>query len=293
MVFANTWRLNMRTFFLYIASCIFFVITGCQSEKTVVLEDTQKAEEIIIGGSESVLPVLKQLAEAFESENQGKKILFTAPGHTSAGIKAVVEGIISIAAVSRNLKPEEKQLGFDEYWFAHDALVFAVHPTVNIKGLSLKDIGPIYYGSISGWEKLGGPKHPITVLDRIEGSSPKVLLQEKSVLSKEKKVTQKAVVFERPNDMNIAIASTAYSIGYTSLSLLLKDNYNLNILELDGIKATPETIRNGAYPLVRPIGFVIKGAPAGLAKEFTDYIFSEKGHSVLTKQGYVPSQRQL
>lgn len=282
----------MRNFLKFISLCIIFAVSGCQSEKTIVLEDVPKNEEMIVGGSESVLPVLKQLAADFESQYPGKKILLGAPGHTGAGIKAVVEGVMTMAAVSRDLKPDEKQLGLNEYWFAHDAVVFAVHPSVTISGLSLKDIGAIYHGSIDEWGKLGGPKHSITVLDRNEGASPKVLLREKSVFAKEKKITEKAVVFERPHDMNAAIVITAYSIGYTSLSLLLKDNYNLNILELNGIKANSETVRSGAYPLVRPIGVVIKGPPSGIAKEFIDYIFSDKGHAVMATKGYVPVQRQ-
>lgn len=281
----------MLKFLKIITVCIIFAVAGCQSEKTVVVEDIPEKEEMIVGGSESVLPILKQLAAGFETEHPGRKINFAAPGHTGAGIRAVVEGIVTIAAISRELKPDEKKLGLNEYWFASDAIVFAVHPTVSITGLSAKDINAIYHGSINKWDKLGGPRRSITVLDRIEGASPKVLLYEKAVLTKGKKITDKAVVFERPNDMNVAISSTEYSIGYTPLSLLLKDNYNILQIELNGIKATPETVKSSAYPLVRPIGFVIKGVPSGIAKEFTDYIFSSKGQAELTKHGYVPSTR--
>ncbi len=267
---------------------LIFIFTGCDAEETVTLQKPHEIESIIVGGSTSVAPILEILADNFEAENPARKINFGPPGHTGAGIKGVNRAIYSLGALSRELKPAEKELGLREYWFARDALVFAVHPDVKLKGLSTDDIRAIYYGEISNWKRLGGPDREIVVLDRYEDSSPKVLLYKESLFEKKRKIADKAIMIESPNDMDIALINTSYSIGYTSLASIIRENYDLHVLALDGIQPTPETVNEGFYKLARPQGFVVKGEPEGLAKEFIDFIFSAKGSEILKKRGYIP-----
>ncbi len=275
-----------------ILSCIafIFIFIGCEAEEIVTLQESQEIESIIIGGSSSVAPILEILADNFEAENSSRKINFGPPGHTGAGIKGVNRAIYSLGALSRELKPAEKEYGLREFWFARDALVFATNPDVKLKGLSTDDIRAIYYGEIKNWKRLGGPDREIVVLDRYEDSSPKVLLYKQSLFEKKRSITDTAIVIENPNDMDIALINTRYSIGYTSLASIINESYDLNILELDGIKPSPENVNEGSYKLARPQGFVVKGEPEGLAREFTDFIFSVKGSDILRKKGYIPFQ---
>ena len=161
-----------------VLSCIIFIFIfiGCDAEEPVTLQKPKEIESIIVGGSQSVTPILEILAENFEAENPAGKINFGPPGHTGSGIKGVEKAVFALGALSRELKPAEKEYGLKEFWFARDALVFATHTDVKLKGLSIADIRGIYYGEIINWKKLGGPDKEIVVLDRYEGSSTKVLL---------------------------------------------------------------------------------------------------------------------
>ncbi len=275
-----------------VLSCIAFIciFVGCETEETVILQEPREIESIIIGGSQSVTPILEILADNFEAENPNRKINFGPPGHTGSGIKGVEKAVFTLGALSRGLKPAEKQYGLKEFWFARDALVFATHTDVKLKGLSTDDIRAIYYGEITNWKKLGGPDQGIVVLDRYEGSSPKILLYKKALFEKKRDITDMAIVIDNPHDMDIALINTRYSIGYTSLASIINESYDLNVLGLDGIKPSPENVNEGSYKLARPQGFVVKGEPEGLAREFTDFIFSAKGSDILRKKGYIPFQ---
>ncbi len=164
----------MRTILSGIILILIFI--GCDAKETITLQKPREIESIIVGGSQSVTPILEILAENFEAENPAGKINFGPPGHTGSGIKGVEKAVFALGALSRELKPAEKEYGLKEFWFARDALVFATHTDVKLKGLSIADIRGIYYGEIINWKKLGGPDKEIVVLDRYEGSSTKVLL---------------------------------------------------------------------------------------------------------------------
>lgn len=278
----------MRTILSGIILIFIFILVSCETDKTVNVQKPREIESIIIGGSTSVVPILEILADNFETENPTRKINFGPPGHTGAGVKGVNKDIYSLGALSRELKPAEKEFGLKEFWFARDALVFAAHPDVKLKGISTDDIRAIYYGEITNWKKLGGPDREIVVLDRYEDSSPKVLLYKASLFEKKRNITDKAILIENPHDMDIALINTSYSIGYTSLASIIKENYDLHVLALDGIQPSPEKVNEGSYKLARPQGFVVKGEPEGLAKEFIDFIFSAKGSDILRKKGYIP-----
>jgi phosphate transport system substrate-binding protein len=264
------------------------MFSGCTSEKPVILDNAEKAESITIGGSASVYPIVKALATAFEEDYPGKEINFGAPGHSGPGIKGVNREVFEIAAVSRTLNKEEKKHGLLEFWFARDALVFATHPSVKLDGLPADKIRDIYYGRIKNWKEVGGPDHQIIVIDRSEESSPKVMMYKKSFLDKKREITDRAIVLEYPADMDTALLTTPYSIGYTSLASIINENYDLNILSIDNIEPIPANVKDGSYVLSRPQGLVTKDVFSGLAKEFIGYILSEKGRSIIEKKGYAP-----
>ena len=81
------------------------------------------------------------------------------------------------------------------------------------------------------------------------------------------------------------VAHDPYSIGFISLGLV---NEQVRSLDLDGAAANEENILNGRYKLVRPFLFVSMGEPAGLAKEFVDFVLSAEGQALVKKEGLLP-----
>ncbi len=94
------------------------------------------------------------------------------PPGSSSGIKMLLEGQVDFVQSSRSLRPEEYQLAkqkglkLKQVPVAVDSIVVAVHPGLNISGLTLSQLQAIYTGKISNWQELGGLDLPITAYSR-------------------------------------------------------------------------------------------------------------------------------
>jgi phosphate transport system substrate-binding protein len=95
--------------------------------------------------------------------------------------------------------------------------------------------------------------------------------------------TKEAVIANQTNVMMTNIAGNKYGIGYISLGSL---NKTVKAVDIGGVKATVENVKNGTYPIARPFNIATKGEPKGLAKDFIDFILSREGQEVVSK-GYI------
>jgi phosphate transport system substrate-binding protein len=57
------------------------------------------------------------------------------------------------------------------------------------------------------------------------------------------------------------------------------------------VSPTLDNIKNGTYPLSRPLYMYTNGEPTGLTKEFIDFVLSEKGQEIVTNEGYIPQPK--
>ena len=81
------------------------------------------------------------------------------------------------------------------------------------------------------------------------------------------------------------------ALGYTYLYYLneLIDHESIQVLDVDGVAASAENIRSGAYPFSTAYYAVYRtedeGATAGA---FTRWILSDEGQSCVKQAGYIP-----
>ena len=87
---------------------------------------------------------------------------------------------------------------------------------------------------------------------------------------------------------NQAVASTVSrttgGIGYVGLGYV---SSSVKAVDVDGVRATSETVLSGKYPIGRPLFMYTDGAPKGLAKQFIDYILSPEGQNLVAGEGFV------
>ena len=131
------------------------LLPGCRGEERISLKERPAEEYALIGGSESVIPILELLVESFHDSHPVQRFSFGPPGHTGTGIRGVHEGAYSIGALSRELRHGEEGLGLEEVWFAQDALVFVTHPSVTVANLSTESLRSLYTGDIRNWKEVG------------------------------------------------------------------------------------------------------------------------------------------
>ncbi|MCE5192223.1 MAG: substrate-binding domain-containing protein [Actinomycetia bacterium] len=274
-----------RKRYLLSALTVVLVLSACApADKTA---GYKASETVRVSGSGTCLPLLRILTTSYS----GGDVEFTyLPGlHSGGGIKGVANGDLEIGAVSRDLTTEEKKLHLRYTALSRDGLVVATHPSVQLDGLTSQQVRDIYQGTYANWNELGGPDLPITILDRNEDESAKIILRQ-YVLGADLKITPKAVDLYYEPDMIEGVQSTAGAIGYFSLGYGLSQDVPVHILKLDGVEPTVANIENGTYRVVRPLG-VVTGADAGEQIDgFLQWARSAKAVELIKSKGFAPAE---
>ncbi|MDR1701582.1 MAG: substrate-binding domain-containing protein [Sporomusaceae bacterium] len=130
----------------------------------------------------------------------------------------------------------------------------------------------------------------INVISREDGSGTRgafieLFKIEETVDGKRKDATTKEAVIANKTDVMLTnVANDANAIGYVSLGSL---SSSVKALDIDGVKATTDNVKNNTYKISRPFNIATKGEAGGLAKDFVDYILSAEGQDVVVKNSYI------
>lgn len=127
----------------------------------------------------------------------------------------------------------------------------------------------------------GGDSDTITVISREEGSGTRGAFEE---LFEIEKTRDDAEVYNSTSVVLSSVAGDKNAIGYVSLGSL-KDT--VKALEIDGVAATVENVKNGTYKITRPFNIATKADASELAKDFIAYIMSAEGQAVIEDNGYI------
>lgn len=84
------------------------------------------------------------------------------------------------------------------------------------------------------------------------------------------------------------IASVPGAIGTSTLALILSEKKPIKALNLDGIAPTIENLQNKTYPMYKELYLVYnKNHNMQALDAFINFIFSEKGQSILLNTGHL------
>jgi phosphate transport system substrate-binding protein len=247
------------------------------------------AGNLVIKGSTTVLPIAQKAAEAYMKQNPDVKISLSGGG-SGNGIKALIDGSTDIANASRFIKDKEVSLAVERgrypvpFAVAYDCIVPVVHPSNNLKNLSLTHLKRIYMGEVKNWKEVGGPDSPVVVISR-DTSSGTYEVWHKLVLKKER-VFPGALLQASNGAVVQAVAKNKNAIGYIGLGYLSDE---VKALKVNDVTGSPETTLNGTYPISRPLYMFTPGWPEGDALNFINFVLNpEKGQKYVAEAGYVP-----
>ncbi|NER25543.1 MAG: PstS family phosphate ABC transporter substrate-binding protein [Symploca sp. SIO1C2] len=119
------------------------------------------------GGSTTWAPIRKEVDQAIQTVWPKFRLRYTeptagAPG-SGSGIKMLLNDQLAFSQSSRSLKNKEyeqaEQRGFSlkQIPVAIDGIAVAVHPELQIPGLTISQLKDIYTGKVSNWNQLNGP----------------------------------------------------------------------------------------------------------------------------------------
>jgi phosphate transport system substrate-binding protein len=249
---------------------------------------TAFAQNIVIKGSTTVLPIAQSTLEAFMKANPGVNISLSGGG-SGEGVKAMIDKTTDIANSSREIKAKEIELAKSKgvnpvaTVVAIDAIVPIVNPRNRVKNLSIDQLSQIYQGKITNWKEVGGEDLQIVVISR-DSSSGTFEAWAEMVLNKAK-VTPRAQMQASNGAIVQAVSKNRYAVGYIGLGYI---NKSVKALTVNGVEATLENAFSKTYPVARPLYMYTNGRPSGRTAKYMDFVLSPAGQALVAKDGYIP-----
>ena len=96
--------------------------------------------------------------------------------------------------------------------------------------------------------------------------------------------TDEADITNSTSVMMTSVAGNPSAIGYISLGSL---NETVKALAIDGVAASVENIKAGAYTVARPFNIATQAEVSEAAQAFIDFILSAEGQAVIEANGYI------
>lgn len=246
-------------------------------------------DRLTITGSSTVAPLAAEIAKRFEQKNPGVRI-DVQTGGSSRGVADARSGLANIGMASRSLKDDEKDL--TPHTIAMDGIGIILHNSNSIRVLSDDQIKAIYRGQIKNWKEVGGNDLAITVVNKAEGRSTLELFLHYTGL-KNSEIKAQVVIGDNQQGIK-SVAANPGAIGYVSIGTAEYEEAHatpIRLIPLHGVAATVAHVRDGKFPLSRPLNLVTKGAPVGLSKRFVDFATSGAVNDLVEAQFFVPLAR--
>jgi phosphate transport system substrate-binding protein len=244
--------------------------------------------KIVITGSDSMLELTENLAEAYMKKYPGISI-YVYGGGTSKGVDALISGRADICTASRNLKPEEAKTLAEYYGtvglfflVAKDALSIYLNSKNIVENLTFQQLEEIYRCKIKNWNQLGGRNASIKPVIRNPSSGTHYFFKE-HILGGSEYCTD-AVVESTTKNVIEYVETNENAIGYGAMGF----KGNVVSPKINGVEPSEKNAQNDTYPLTRYLHFFTSQTPKGAVKNFIDWVLSPEGQVVIKNSGYIP-----
>ncbi|MBF0397645.1 MAG: substrate-binding domain-containing protein [Desulfobacterales bacterium] len=254
----------------------------------ICFSSISNAEQIRYNGSSTILKaIMYNLSSVFEKETG---ITFDLKGKsTEFGLQKLLSGECDIAGGGRSLKSEEKDKGLNDVKICIDAYVFIVNSSNPIQEISSSQIFEILNGKLSSWDAIDSniAKKIVVISPPLESAHYETA---KKFIGFEKLPANSMIADMTPNVLDkVKLFPTA--IGWISYANVKnkKDVKILNIIHNgERVMLNQANIQTIKYPYQMSMFFYTKGSPSGGTKKLIDFIFSDKGKSIIQQAGFFP-----
>ena len=237
---------------------------------------------ITMAGSTAFQPFAEKLAGQYMSFHPEVNITVQGGG-SAVGVQSTISGAAQIGMADLVDLPEEAKV-LHSTVVARDGISVIVHPSNSVSDLTTDQIRQIFSGKIKNWKEAGGFKAPITVVSREAGSGTRSSFEQ---IVKDIHLTDNAIIQDSNGTIRETVANDKNTIGYISHGLL---NDKIKPLKVNGVECTVLSIKDGKYPLVRPVFLLTKTKPEGAVAAFIEYILSPNGQKTIETSGLISIQ---
>jgi phosphate transport system substrate-binding protein len=241
----------------------------------------------MVTGSSTVAPIVADAATQYEASHPGVRIEVQSGG-SSRGISDATSGVADLGLVSRSLKDEEKTQ-LTAHTLAMDGVCAIVHRDNPVKRLDKQQLIDLYTKKITNWKDVGGNDAIIIVANKAEGRSTlEVFLH---YLGLDPADVKADVVVGENLHVIQSVVGNPNTIGYVSIgtaSAEEKAGTPIQLVVTDKVVPTMESVKDGSFPITRPLNIVTDAETSPAARAFLDYLMSTNINGIIEKHFFVP-----
>jgi phosphate transport system substrate-binding protein len=235
------------------------------------------AATITVAGSTTLLPLIDDAAQAYESVHTDVLLVVSGGGSRAA--------LAQLAGKQIDMAASDIPAGDTGDLVAHPIAVIgfaiAVDPRSGVTSLTRAQIADVFAGHITNWKDVGGSDLAIAVVNRPAGSGVRSLLA-KRLMSGDRFATS-PLEDEATGSLVDDLKGHPGSIGYGSFAGLR--DAGLTLVAIDGVEPNDENIEDGTYPLWAYEYIVTNGQPSPDASRFLAFL--ETSRNLLHRHGYI------
>lgn len=262
----------------------------------------QKTVQIQQKGSDTLLVLAQNWAEAYMTDNKNVEIVVSGGG-SGTGISALINRQIDIADASRQIKQQEldaaKEVGVNpvEWKVALDGISVIVNKANNIEELSYDQLRGLYNGSITNWSDVGGTSSTVVAYGRQSTSGTYVYFNEEVLKEDDYRSDMNQMAGNA--DIVEVVINDPNGIGYVGVAYAeaRKDELKIASVKLskksESYQPTVTDIANGNYPISRYLYVYTDGTPDGAVKDYIKFMLSSEGQDIVGEIGYIALPQAL
>lgn len=309
----------MKYLKLLLVAGLVFTLVACTSGNAITNETTSKEEKVEesvtngtevkinyprVDGSTANIPMMAQIRSSYLgediTESQNNSLNVTTTDYAWRNLLEGNNDLLLVYEPSLETKKiiDESPVKLKVTPIGVDALVFIVNQKNTVKNLTTEEIRDIYSGKITNWKELGGEDATIEAYQRVLNSGSQTLFL--NLVMKDVKPVDAPIKYriEGMDGLIETLASynnTGNALGY-SVFYYAKKMYSvpgLELISVDGIMPSDETIGNAEYPFLNQYYLVIREDTPEDSEtmKLYNYILSDKGREDMKKAGYIPIKK--
>ncbi|HEX5465215.1 MAG TPA: phosphate ABC transporter substrate-binding protein [Candidatus Limnocylindrales bacterium] len=234
------------------------------------------AGSITTSGSTALQPLVDKAAKDYVAACPEAAINVQGGG-SGTGLTQVLQGAVEIGAsdvtADSKLQPADASQLVDHV-IARQGWIMVANPSVTgVTNLTTAQARDIWTGTVTNWKDVGGPDQPIVLIIRPASSGTRATFKQ-IVLGGANEATGQTLTEDSNGAVTTAVVQTPGSTSVIGFPYYQQNKDQLSGLQLDGIEATIDDLKNGTYKLQAFGHLYTKGQPTGLTKAFLDYLAS-------------------
>lgn len=233
-------------------------------------ERARSATRLDLAGSGGNVPLTRKLAAAFVRSRPDVNVIVHDAIGSTGGARAVADGTIDLALMSRPLRESEQQLTVAAY--ARVRVVVAAHPGVSNERLTPAQLVALYQGKRMQWRD----GRDIIVIQRERGDSGHravaAAIPGFGAANEESWHRGRFRVVYSDRAMEAALLSTSGAIGIADAGAIAAQRLPLEVFDIGDI--------------TKELAFAWRGTPSPLSAEFLAFVRSPEGRAIIAASGY-------